>query len=185
MAEAEPFLSWIEVKRDQLKTEQNGNLELNLLNSVRPLLAQLIRGLACLHENGWVHLDVRPSNMVLLDGTARYIDWLTAVPADQVENFGTMKQGHEDPFWPTDQSVFISDPQKWDWYGFGYSIMFMGLTNSQRVDVMDVQRRDQVVSTIAMDSTTMASIGAKIIEHIQTNDRPVDPQAFLDIVAEA
>jgi hypothetical protein len=43
-------------------------------------------------------MDIRPGNIVMYNGTARFIDWLTLQRDELIHAW--LRQGHDDPFWP-------------------------------------------------------------------------------------
>jgi hypothetical protein len=65
------------------------------MNLFGNLIKDAVRGIAILHQNGWVHTDIRPKNIIVYNNTARLIDWVTAY---QLRMGGDHYQGEIDPF---------------------------------------------------------------------------------------
>lgn len=52
-------------------------------SEIRPVLGQLVKGLTYIHQQNWVHHDLKPANLMLLgDGRLKILDFGISSPAD-------------------------------------------------------------------------------------------------------
>ena len=83
----------------------------DFLLQIRDLLVQSIDGVFALHASNFFHNDIRPHNMVVLNGSLRFIDWVTRTKMkDQMEVRVKVNSFYDSSkSWPTAQDGFIRD----------------------------------------------------------------------------
>ncbi|ELZ07772.1 serine/threonine-protein kinase PknA [Halovivax asiaticus JCM 14624] len=133
---------------DRLPTGRSGT------DPVRSLAAPICRAIAFLHENGVVHLDVKPSNVLLRpQGTPVVIDLNSAAAIEE----GTSTVFHHDPFKPPELSpTDVRDDPAGPWsdvYALGVLIWAV-LTGDTAAD--DTAANDPAVGDDATANTPVA-----------------------------
>jgi hypothetical protein len=170
---ANPLIRWFEMQAqgavDKVAVANTG---------VKPHLRHVFHGLRTLHAHSWSHRDVRPANIVIIDGTARLIDWATAARHDRPVSC-LFDQGHGDPFAPNDISKFGCHGAKLDLVGLGFVALFFGSAEVDQKRCIDSRSREQYMSDLVLTCgsgfpTDLATIGARLVHEVeQTASRPL------------
>ncbi|MGY0466568.1 protein kinase domain-containing protein [Kitasatospora sp. cg17-2] len=95
--DAAPDAAWFVMPLAEATAEERWT-ELRDPARLRVLVDAVASGLAAAHEHGWVHRDVKPSNILLLDGRWRLADWgLVRRPRGQTTNADRTRTGLGSP----------------------------------------------------------------------------------------
>lgn len=81
------------------KVQKDGTLNWRTL---RPMLSQLLSGCAAVHELGIVHRDIKPLNIMLVDGQPKLIDFGAARQLERQRN-GSVSRIYADGYSPLEQ----------------------------------------------------------------------------------
>lgn len=115
-------------------------------------ISNIFSGLVVLHKNDWVHADIRPKNILIVDNnSARLIDWATAHHKIAGLSMHFLHQGAVDPFMPDElyqefhqQPPCTLFPAKWDFISLAYCIfgltgLFDGLPSTDQKEFLQVR----------------------------------------------
>jgi serine/threonine protein kinase len=160
------------------------------MNLFGNLIKDAVRGIAILHQNGWVHTDIRPKNIIVYNNTARLIDWVTAYQLRMGGDCFYHHQGEIDPF-AHDSLYEISDRAstsflpKWDYLSLAYSLFglsgYFDKLPRERHSEFLAKRREAIQSFIpehggsAIDRTKAAAKGL-FTAAMEADDTPTMPQ---------
>ena len=180
MEVGEPLIRWIELNVAGKKKHDV------VLPQLKVFLKQVFHGLALLHYNNWSHFDIRPANIVIFNGTARLIDWLTANPCDYHQSW-RIQQGETCYFWPKNYEMFIKDGKKWDLISFGYTTIALALGEIEAKKVFEDFDSRQIFVQQCVEGrikNSLAVIGAKIVHMVEHKVGPLlgtDYDEFLSL----
>ena len=130
---------------------------------LKPHACRILQAIELLNAKGFMHGDIRPRNLIMLDGKVRLIDWVTAVKFEEWPH--SLRQGYEDPFWP--DSIQAGDAQLWDLYCLGYTFLYMAVSKAERQAFANAEKRADLVAEYS--SKTIRSIAcacARLITHL-------------------
>ena len=168
---AEPLSAWIDRQQKELKNEiQEAVTEKALTQRCTPIFQQLLEGIHCLHRHGFCHLDIRPGNLMMFEGTGRLIDWTTVKRIEKAksDSIGFFRQGHLDAFWPDPTGTKLDEsPVRWDLYGLAYSIAYLGANLLEKGQLSDFDTRDAQLEEFrgkAVDSDSIKALGAHLVK---------------------
>lgn len=143
---------------------------------MRPHMLHLLHGIRTLHSHGWTHRDIRPANLLVVDGTTRLIDWEFSLPVNYNEDL-THDQGIHNPFSPDDDDVRVTnnDHVKRDFLGFGHTCICLGSSQINQNRCADNgDRRSYIGELLVANDEFLAMIGAKIVNDVlQSGCNPV------------
>jgi serine/threonine protein kinase len=87
------------------------------LSDVADLFRQMLRGVACLHEHGIIHFDLKPGNVFLKGGTARVGDY--GLSKLMSESRATLSMGRGTPYYMAPEMLRRRGDAKSDVYSLG------------------------------------------------------------------
>ena len=119
------FLVMELIDGESLKASASGHRKFSLSEILEIMLA-LTRAIGHLHDNGYLHLDIKPSNvMVLKDGPAKLIDYGLAMPLDDASQPGVSVFRGTANYMPPEQLKSGSVSKSTDLYGAGKVFTFL------------------------------------------------------------
>jgi hypothetical protein len=158
-----PYMDWCE------NLQSNNKEDWNVIDGhVRNHTLWLYDGLRTLHKFGWRHGDIRPGNIVLFNGSPRFVDWSTAaeLSGNSVRLF---LQGSDDPFQPENPDTVVEMGRKWDLYCFGFTMLNFCCADSEfSMAFRDNRRRRGYVNSWSTSSARFASNISRFIEKLYT-----------------
>ena len=113
----------LEVELMQIGTENEPATVAQVCAFLKPLLLNAFDGIRQLHAIGWFHGDIRPTNLLVINGTLRLIDFMTSGPYDSRKYM--VRSGYEDPFCVCGDKASSEFLFHWDLYGLAYSMIFL------------------------------------------------------------
>jgi hypothetical protein len=136
-------------------TEWKGDLQSAML--------QIFQGLKIMHGSNFYHLDIRPSNIMIYNGTARLIDWVTCVNQQNLTP-STLMQGHKDYFWPSDPDAYRNRPALWDILGFAYTFFFLESDLESRTRFYE--NRDATIESFESERSVKGA-ASRLIQYVK------------------
>jgi hypothetical protein len=128
---------------------------------IRTFFHQAVDGLYALHSNDYFHGDIRPLNLMVYDGTLRFIDWMTLFRRGSPPSL-LFEQGFDDPFQCSDFQHGVDDPAFWDLYGLGYTFAGLGVSKGQHVLMSEPVNRKALMKELAC-SDGIGHLGARLV----------------------
>ena len=155
---------------------------------LKPFFVTALEGIQKLHVHKWFHGDIRPSNLLIVNGTLRLIDFMTSGPYEQRQYL--VRSGYDDPFCVSGVKGNSDYLYHWDLYGLAYSMIFMVLGDKDRDCFLNETARSNLVQLLAVKDVRgdLAAAGAKMIlrlDEVATHMIPAEVYSDLKAVIAA